>query len=49
MIELQRCGAMGKFSVEFDISNRDDIREVTKGRLAPEKVTLGADPHPGPG
>jgi clan AA aspartic protease len=38
MIELQRCRGMGKFSVEFDVSNYADVLDARRGLLAPEKV-----------
>src|SRR5215475_11756430 len=38
MIELQRSGAVGKFSVDFDVSNYGDVVLAREGQLAPEKV-----------
>jgi predicted aspartyl protease len=38
MIDLQRLGAVEKFSVEFDLSNYGDVVLAREGQLAPEKV-----------
>ena len=29
---------MGRFSVEFDVSNLDDVRDAARGVLPPERV-----------
>lgn len=38
MIDLQRLGAVGKFSVEFEVANYRDMILAREGSLAPEKV-----------
>jgi predicted aspartyl protease len=35
---LKRDAKMGRFSVEFDVSNLDDVRDAARGILSPERV-----------
>jgi predicted aspartyl protease len=38
MIDLKRMGAVGKFSVDFEVCNYRDVVRAEDGHLAPERV-----------
>jgi predicted aspartyl protease len=37
-MKAKGANGVGRFSVEFEIANHDDVRDAERGRLAPQKV-----------